>query len=181
MGAQEKGQKCEHDQVLVVMKICKSIQRIHLATVGKSTMRLMLGIAVREKWTIETTDVKSTFLHGSEIERDVYLKPLTEACLAHWKLVHCLQGAVRHFYKSVAEQLETAGCQQSGMDPGLSFKAQENQMYGIVAFHVDAFLYDVKPMFKDTVIRTLLHQRFLAGEWKVATLKRWTQDLPGCI
>ncbi len=138
-------------------------------TVSKSTVRLILTIAASERWPIKTTDVKSAFLQGREMDRDVYLTPPKEANVKPgtlWKLIHCLYGlndAGRHFYKSVAEELEKAGCQQSGLDPALFFKVQGKQLCGIVACHVDDCLHAGTQMFEDTVI-TKLHQRFLAGK-----------------
>ena len=42
-------------------------------TVGKGAMRLFISIAARENWTVKTTDIKSAFLQGKELEGDIYI------------------------------------------------------------------------------------------------------------
>ena len=42
-------------------------------TVGKGTMRTFLAIASRENWRVKTIDIKSAFLQGRELRRDVTL------------------------------------------------------------------------------------------------------------
>ena len=48
-------------------------------TVSKSTMRILMSVAVSKGWTVKGTDMKSAFLQGKEIKRDVYIKPPCEA------------------------------------------------------------------------------------------------------
>ena len=79
-------------------------------TIGKSAMRTVLAITANKNWEIQTTDIKSAFLQGKEMERDVYLTPPKEIRIPGvlWKLKHCLYGlndAARQFYKSVVECL----------------------------------------------------------------------------
>ena len=45
-------------------------------TVGKGAMRLFISVAALQKWTVKTTDIKSAFLQGKELDRDIYIKPL---------------------------------------------------------------------------------------------------------
>ena len=40
-------------------------------TVGKGAMRLFLSVAALQKWTVKTTDIKSAFLQGKELDRDI--------------------------------------------------------------------------------------------------------------
>ena len=57
-------------------------------TVGKGTMRIFLAISSINNWTIKTTDIKSAFLQGKEIRRDVDIKPPKESGVAKgiiWK------------------------------------------------------------------------------------------------
>ena len=48
-------------------------------TVSKSTMRILMSVAVSKGWTVKGTNIKSAFLHGKEIQRDVYINPRCEA------------------------------------------------------------------------------------------------------
>ena len=45
-------------------------------TVCKGAMRLFLSVAALKKWTVKTTDIKSAFLQGKELDRDIYITPL---------------------------------------------------------------------------------------------------------
>ena len=47
-------------------------------TVSKSTMRILMSVAVSKGWTVKGIDIKSVFLQGKEIQRDVYIKPPCE-------------------------------------------------------------------------------------------------------
>jgi hypothetical protein len=138
-------------------------------TIGKSAVRVVLAITASKGWTIRTTDIRSAFLQGKQIERDVYLTPPKEAEVKKgviWKLKHSLYGlndAARQFYLSVAEQLLRTGCVQSTLDPALFFKFDKGQLIGIVACHVDDFLHAGTTLFEDSVMKSL-RERFLAGK-----------------
>ena len=42
-------------------------------TIGKGAMRLLISIAVLKNWSLKTTDIKSAFLQGKELEREIYI------------------------------------------------------------------------------------------------------------
>ena len=48
-------------------------------TVGKGAMQTVLAIASSTKWVVKTTDIKSAFLQGKELDRDVYIIPPRES------------------------------------------------------------------------------------------------------
>ena len=48
-------------------------------TISKSGMRTFLAMAASHEWTIKTTDIKSDFLQGNPLKRDVYIQPPKEA------------------------------------------------------------------------------------------------------
>ena len=56
----------------------KLIQR-DSPTASKGAMRILLTIAASKQWVIKTTDIKSAFLQGKELNRNVYLKPPKES------------------------------------------------------------------------------------------------------
>ena len=74
-------------------------------------MRLFLSVAALKKWTVKTTDIKSAFLQGKGLDRDIYIKTPTESKAPQhiiWKLKHGLYGlkdGARQFYESVKEEL----------------------------------------------------------------------------
>ena len=63
-------------------------------TVKTKCMRFLLTMAATNKWELRSTDIKSAFLQGQVLNRDVYVKPPREAnCPGKlWKLYKCLYG-----------------------------------------------------------------------------------------
>lgn len=88
-------------------------------TVGKGAMRIFLTVSASKKWKVKTTDIKSAFLQGKELNRDVFIKPPKESDTEMgfiWKLKHGLyglKGGARQFYMSVKDELDKLGCKQS--------------------------------------------------------------------
>ena len=115
-------------------------------TLQKANLRTVLAIAAANEWTITATDIKSAFLQGSEMTRDVWVKPPKEAGMQGklWKLRKCLYGlrdASRAWYERVADKLEAAGFKRSDYDAGLFFKHNsQGKLIGVVGLHVDDFI-----------------------------------------
>ena len=62
-------------------------------TCCKVSFQLVVGIIASNMWTIHSVDVKSAFLHGKEINRDVYVKPPQKAETDKlWKLKTTVYG-----------------------------------------------------------------------------------------
>ena len=114
-------------------------------TVDKGTMRIFLTISSINNWTVKTIDIKSAFLQGREIRRDVYIKPPRESDTEKrttWKLKHGLYGlkdGARQFYLSVKEELLRLGCKMSELDPAMFFLHNSGKLSGIICCHVDDF------------------------------------------
>jgi hypothetical protein len=136
-------------------------------TVGKSTVRLVLTIAVAKNWVIKSMDIKSAFLQGMSLNRNVYLVPPKEANAGEkvWKLRRCLYGlndAARQFYESVVEELSRLGCVKSNLDPSLFYRTDVNGLSGVLVSHIDDFLHAGDRDF-DCNTTDQLCKRFLAG------------------
>ena len=81
-------------------------------TVGKGAMRIFLSIAGLEQWTVKTTDIKSAFLQGKELDREIFVKPPKESGTPKpkiWKLKHGLyglkDGARQFYYRQMLEDI----------------------------------------------------------------------------
>ena len=64
-------------------------------TVDKCNMRLVLLIATSMGWVVETSDAKSAFLQGKQLDRTVIISPPREANVPRgklWKLKVALYG-----------------------------------------------------------------------------------------
>jgi hypothetical protein len=135
-------------------------------------MRLVLTVAASLKWVVKTTDIKSAFLQGMPLERDVYLVPPPEAEADQdvvWKLKKCLYGlndAARRFYDSVVHELLQLGCVKSSLDPSLFLKkSEQGEIVGMLVSHIDDFLHAGNADFDRLVVEKLC-KRFLAGSRK---------------
>ena len=137
-------------------------------TVGKGTMRIFLAISSIKNWTAKTTDIKSAFLQGRELRRDIYIKPPKESNTVKgivWKLKHGLYGlkdGARQFYMSVKDELLRLGCKMSELDPAMFFLHKEGKLSGIICCHVDDFLHAGDKYLEHLMVN--LRKRFVAGK-----------------
>ena len=158
-------------------------------TVGKGTMRTFLAIASSKNWIVKTTDIKSAFLQGRELRRDVYIKPPKESETDRsivWKLKHGLYGlkdGARQFYLSVKEELLKLGFNMCEIDPAMFYLHRGEKLSGILCCHVDDFLHAGDENFENMMIT--LRKRFVAGKIEERDFKyigfRITQDKNGIV
>ena len=153
-------------------------------TVGKGTIRIFLAIVSCKNCTVKTTDIRSVFLQGKELRRDVYIKPPKESETDEgvvWKLKYGLYGlkdGARQFYINVKEELLKLGCKISEMDPAMFYLHKGDKLSGIVCCHVYDFLHAGEEHFDNIMIS--LRKRFVAGKVEVRNFNysgfRITQD-----
>ena len=114
-------------------------------TIKKPTLRTILTIAASKQWEITATDIKSAFLQGSDLKREVFVKPPKEAGQKGklWKLIKCLYGlkdASKNWYEKVAKKLKAAGFTVSYYDSAIFFLIKDGELIGMIGLHVDDFL-----------------------------------------
>ena len=137
-------------------------------TVSKHAFRCFLSISSAKHWSIESTDVKSAFLQGEPLDREVFIEPPPEAKEdgVIWRLNKCMYGlrdASRKWYEKVKHELLTAGCIQCKLDPAVFTCTSHGELRGIIALHVDDFLHIGEDVFKEKVIG-YIRRTFMAGE-----------------
>lgn len=144
-------------------------------TVGKGAIRMFLSIAALEQWTVKTTDIKSAFLQGKTLERDIHIKPPKESKTPQgivWKLKHTLYGlkdGARQFYESVKDELLKLGFSQCKLDPAVFYILENRKLRGIICCHVDDFLHAGDHSFEKLMEK--LRERFSAGKVEEKTFK----------
>ena len=144
-------------------------------TFGKGAMRLFLSVAALQKWTVKTTDIKSAFLLGKILDRDIYIKPPTESKVPQhiiWKLKHGLYGlkdGARQFYESVKGGLLKLGFTQCKLDPAVFYIQEDKKLRGVICCHVDDFLRAGDHFFERLMNK--LRVRFSAGKVEEKTFK----------
>ena len=131
-------------------------------TVDKGNMRLLLLIAASKDWIVETSDAKSAFLQGKQLDRTVVLSPPKEANRPKgklWKLKVALYGlndASLQFFLKCKEVLLSLGCIQSTFDPAMFVMHDTNgDLIGMIVLHVDDFLHAGNDYFRLKVSKKL--------------------------
>ena len=140
-------------------------------TLTKTSVRSILAIGAMMEWTIETVDIKSAFLQGQKLEREVFVKPPKEAETKKvWKLLKCLYGlkdASRMWYNVVCTSLMELGCEKSEVDPACFIFKKNGKVKGVLGAHVDDFLYVGDSEFREEVMEKLM-LRFSVGKHEVS-------------
>ena len=75
-------------------------------TCSHESIRIILAILAHRHWELHSMDVKTAFLQGQRMDRDVYIKPPKEAKCSGilWRLNKCVYGladASLHCYARV--------------------------------------------------------------------------------
>ena len=102
-------------------------------------------------------DIKTAFLQGYPMTREVYIFPPKEACKPNtlWKLRKCVYGladASLHWYTKVKEILVGLGGKVSKLDAAVFYWFRNQELNGILACHVDDFMWSGDAGFEKEVI-----------------------------
>ena len=121
-------------------------------------MRLIFAVLAQKGWLPHTMDIKTAFLQGQEIQRDIIIKPPNEAGVKSrlWKLKKCIYGlndASLNWYKKVKSIMIGCGAKISSVDPAVFFWSDEEDVQGVLACHVDDFVWGGTVNFEKTVIQ----------------------------
>ena len=132
-------------------------------TIDKCNVRVVLAICRAKGWILETSDVKSAFLQGHDLDRDVHVQPPVEAGVPKnklWKLNIALYGlndASLQFFVKSKKVLLGLGCKQSTMDPALFYKNdKKGELIGLICAHVDDYIHCGTEEFRRDVICKLV-------------------------
>ena len=129
-------------------------------TCTQDAFRLFLCIAAKMNWLLECTDIKSAFLQGKELTREVFVQPPKEAQVRNklWRLkkgMYGLQDASRMWFLNVSEVLQRLGCKQVGLDQSVYVHQENLQLTGMFVVHVDDFLHIGRKYFYSHVVEKL--------------------------
>ena len=152
-------------------------------TVRKDNIRLLLTVAAKEGWRLDSDDVQSAFLQTAPIEREVYVLPPKEKRIPGilWKLkktVYGLADASRGFHLSFSQKLEELGATKSLLDPALFIQHKPGSRKGdkvrwpsgIAETHVDDVINGGDKNFKKSVMKPLL-KAFKFGDHEERTFR----------
>ena len=144
-----------------------SFCRTDSPTSTKEGLRLAFCAIASKKWSIHSIDVKTAFLQGSPIDREIYIRPPPEANTNKiWKLLKCVYGlndASRKWYLRLREVLIKLEASPSKLDQGIfMFFDTNNELFGLITVWVDDVIWAGTPLFNDNII-SKLKQTFSFG------------------
>ena len=125
-------------------------------TAHKDTLKLALSIAANEEFEVISGDIKSAFLQGRCLDRDVFVIPPAEANQSGklWLMQKAAYGLVdgsRMFYLELKDKLERIGMKTVSGDPALFSYHQAGKLSGLVCVHVDDLLVLGNESFKQVL------------------------------
>ena len=127
-------------------------------TCGKESLRLIIAIIAHNRWRPRSMDIKTAFLQGQKIQRDIFIRPPKEAgCSGKvWHLQKCVYGlgdASLYWYNKVKSVMVQFGAKTSQVDPAVYYWVNDSgDVIGILASHVDDFIWGGTAEFETTVI-----------------------------
>ena len=115
-------------------------------TCSKDNVRLCLTVAAAKNWEIRSLDIKSAFLQGGAIERELCVVPPKEFRKSNvlWRLkkaVYGLTDASRSWYLEVIEVLRSLNMKLSQYDKAVALYHEGDDLNGMIIIHVDDLLY----------------------------------------
>lgn len=120
--------------------------------------RLVLAVVAQNDWEVNSMDIKTAFLQGEPIDRDVFIRPPKEASCngtVVWKLKKCVYGvndASLRWYKRVKSVMKISGANVSKVDPAVFYWCSDSgEVYCILACHVDHFVWGGSSQFEEVI------------------------------
>ena len=129
-------------------------------TANKDSLKLALAIAANEGFDIMSGDIKSAFLQGQALDRNVLVVPPPEANDGGklWLLKKAAYGLIdgsRLFYLELKNKLEKLGLKMVSADSALFTLHRSGKLVGIVCMHVDDLFMTGNSHFKQIMTKEL--------------------------
>ena len=143
-------------------------------TCSKQSMRTLLALSSAQGWSCNSLDIRSAYLQGDRIEREVYLKPPSEFYNGQlWRLkksVYGLCDAARCWYLRLKRELINLGAEMSLYDNGVFSYMHKNEIIGVICLYVDDFLWSGTQVFEELIIEKIC-ELFSIGSSETQTFK----------
>ena len=113
---------------------------------SRDALRILTAITAQRSWKLNTIDIKTAFLQGEKIEKDIYLVPPKEANTDKvWKLRKCVRSLISDaslkWYDRAKMFMVKEGLKVSIADPAVFYKYNNGSLEGFLAVHVDDFYW----------------------------------------
>ena len=170
---ENKGQKCVSTRWVCSMKstddgviprarlVARGFEEINdvqkdSPTCAHESIRLIMALSAQLRWKLNSMDIKTAFLQGQTIEREVFVTPPPEAQYEGiWRLNKCVYGlsdASLHWYFKVKSVMTENYGTISKMDPAVFYWIDsESSLIGILACHVDDFIWSGNEQFNNII------------------------------
>ena len=129
-------------------------------TASKEAIKLTLAIAANEGFAVKSGDIKSAYLQGEFVDREIFVKPPKEAKVKDklWLLLHGAYGIVdggRLFYLKLSEKLLNLGMHRVHSDGAMFTYVKDGKLHGIVTTHSDDLILAGDEMFEKNITSKL--------------------------
>ena len=156
----EKGERMVKARLVVRGFEEVKVMQTDSPTGNKDSLRAALTITAMKRWRIKSLDVKSAYLQGEEIKREIYMDPPEEMKVEGmiWKLNKAVYGTMdgaRVWYMKLDKVLKELGCTKSLVDPCLYLYRGEKFTKGFLLLHVDDITYAGDSYFENHVMRRI--------------------------
>lgn len=126
-------------------------------TCQKVSLRCLLAILSSKGWDLCSIDIKSAYLQGIPINRELYMIPpeiaKTDKLWALRKCPYGLADAGRHWYLRIVQELKSLSGKQLQLDQAVFvWHDNDGNLDGLMVIHVDDFLYGGNNTFGQSVI-----------------------------
>ena len=138
-------------------------------TTTRESVRVLLCMAISHHgWVIHSLDVKSAFLQGDLLKREVFLKPPKEANTnALRRLNKCVYGltdASRRWYLRVDSVFKSLNMECIVLDEAVYIWRDQGSVEGIICIHVDDFIWTGSDRFKLLVIEKIWDEFYISTQ-----------------
>ena len=138
-------------------------------TCSKSGLRIFLAVSVACGFPIQSKDVKSAFLQGKALQRDVFVEPPQELKKPGmiWRLLKVAYGlsdAARNWYESSMGEMIKLGCKRSIYENALFYYKYNSKLQGLSVTHVDDFLDAGNRKFKTEILKSIKNSFIIGSE-----------------
>ena len=111
-------------------------------TASKEAIKLTLAIAANEGFKVKSGDIKSAYLQGDAMDRDIFVRPPKEANVENklWLLLQGAYGIVdggRLFYLKLSDKLIKLGLHRVHSDWAMFTYVKNGKLHGLVTTHSD--------------------------------------------
>lgn len=147
--------------------------QLDLSTGSKETVHMLLTVAETKGWRIKGGDVKSDYLQGKWLDREVYMVPPLErrkpgVTRRLVKAIYGMNNYSRKWYFEVEETLENLGCKKVKLDHCLFIYRLGEELKIIMLILVDNIFYVGMYKFEAEVIKQVAW-KFLIGQTEEET------------